>query len=237
MLPRTPWLLGPTVLALVITGCTAPSAPNNGTPTASVGAPAAQQRSTVKAAPDTRTGAQLDKPYVVDGIVVVSKDHRLSEKYVPDSTGQPNGLRPEVTAAFKELAAAAKKDGLTMTIRSGYRSFATQRDSFQQALRTNDEATARLYYAEAGASEHQTGLALDAWDGRNRGKAFTATPHAKWLAEHAHEFGFIIRYPEGKTPITGYAAESWHLRWVGKEVSQHFTPGSNLTLEEYLGLT
>lgn len=182
------------------------------------------------------TGPVTDTPFEVDGIPVVSKDHRLSATYVPPWAGQPNGLHPDATAGFKRLQAAAKADGLTLTIRSGYRSHATQAASFAKARKQYNEKTARLYFAEAGASEHQLGLALDAWDGKNRGTAFARTRHAAWLAEHAHEFGFIVRYPQDKTHITGYAWESWHLRWVGTDVSQHFTPGSGLTLEEYLGL-
>ncbi|QIK72312.1 M15 family metallopeptidase [Propioniciclava coleopterorum] len=167
---------------------------------------------------------------------MVSKTHRVSAGYVPDWAGRSNGLHPDATAGFGRLAAAAKADGLTMSIRSGYRSFATQKASFDKAMRTYPEATARRYYAEPGASEHQTGLSLDAWDGRNRGSAFARTPHAAWLAKHAFEHGFIVRYPDGKTDITGYAWESWHLRWVGVEVAAAFGPDSSLTLEEYLGL-
>ena len=182
------------------------------------------------------TGPITDTPFEVDGIPVVSKDHRLSASYVPPWAGKPNGLHPDATAGFAKLQAAARADGLRFSIRSGYRSFAAQKASFANARQQYDEKTARLYFAEAGASEHQLGLALDAWDGKNRGTSFARTPHATWLAQHAHEFGFIVRYPQDKTHITGYAWESWHLRWVGTEVSQHFAPGSNLTLEEYLGL-
>ena len=103
-------------------------------------------------------------------------------------------------------------------------------------MKTYPEETARRYYAEPGASEHQTGLSLDAWDGRNRGTAFARTPQAAWLTKHAVDHGFIVRYPDGKTDITGYAWESWHLRWVGAEVAAAFGPDSSLTLEEYLGL-
>lgn len=197
-------------------------------------APTPQQADTP--APDTRTGKELDQPYTVDGIVVVSKDHRVSAAYVPPWASRPNGLHPDASAAFTTMAAAAKKDGAPISIRSGYRSFADQKASFARAMKQYDEATARRYFAEAGASEHQTGLALDAWDGRNRGSAFARTKQATWLAEHAHQYGFIIRYPQGKTDITGYAWESWHLRWVGPEISQRFGPNSSLTIEEYLGI-
>lgn len=191
---------------------------------------------TPTAVADTRKGAESATPFAVKGVVVVSRDHRLSAAYVPAWASRPHGLHPDVLAAFDRLAAAAKRDGLAMSIRSGYRSYATQADSFKRALRQYDEATARRYFAEPGASEHQTGLALDAWDGRNRGSAFAKTRHAAWLAEHAHEFGFIIRYPDGKTDITGVAWEPWHLRYVGTDISAAFGPNSSLTLEEYLGL-
>ncbi|MDO5535549.1 MAG: M15 family metallopeptidase [Propionibacteriaceae bacterium] len=182
------------------------------------------------------TGPVTDTPFEVNGIPIVSKDHRLSASYVPPWADQPHGLHPDATAGFKKLQAAARADGLRFSIRSGYRSFATQKGSFNRAMQQYNEKTARLYFAEAGASEHQLGLALDAWDGKNRGTAFARTKHAQWLADHAHEHGFIVRYPQDKTHITGYAWESWHLRWVGPETSQHFTPGSGLTLEEYLGI-
>ena len=220
-----------------------PSASATPTPSASAEpAPTPTAKPTPSAAPTDSpkagkaTGPITDTPFEVNGIPVVSKDHRLSASYVPPWAGQPNGLHPDVTAAFKKLQSGAKADGLTLTIRSGYRSFATQKASFSNALREYPEKTARLYFAEAGASEHQTGLALDAWDGKNRGTAFARTKHAAWLAAHAHEYGFIVRYPQDKTHVTGYAWESWHLRWVGTEVSSAFGPHSSLTLEEYLGI-
>ena len=247
--PRViPGLVGLVAAAVAVTGCSAlPDVPASAPPEATaspeatpdatataqpVGRGADGPRPSVSASPTASTG----QPFQVDGIVVVSKDHRLSSSYVPPWAGRPNGLHPDVSAAFKQLQAGAKADGLTITLRSGYRSWATQKDSFTRALQQYPEKTARLYFAEPGASEHQTGLALDAWDGQNRGAAFARTPHAAWLAEHAHEYGFIIRYPQDKTHITGYAWESWHLRWVGTEVSSQFGPHSNLTLEEFLGL-
>lgn len=187
-------------------------------------------------ASDTRTGAELDQPFTVDGVVVVSPHHRVSRNYVPEWANEEKGVHPDARAAFQRMAGAARADGLTLQIRSGYRSWTEQKASFDRALANYPEETARAYYAEPGASEHQTGLALDAWDGRNRGDAFAATDEARWLAEHAHEYGFIVRYPKGKEPITGYAWESWHLRWVGEDISRRFGPNSDLTLEEFMGL-
>ena len=182
------------------------------------------------------TGPITDTPFEVDGIPVVSKDHRLSASYVPPWAGEPNGLHPDATAGFKALQAAAKADGLRLTIRSGYRSHATQKASFANARKQYNEKTARLYFAEAGASEHQLGLALDAWDGKNRGTAFARTPHARWLAEHAHEFGFIVRYPQGYTHVIGFIWEPWHVRYVGVDVATAMRNRGDATYEQYLGV-
>ena len=168
--------------------------------------------------------------------MVVSKKYPLPRSYVPAWASKPHGLHPDVYAAANKLIAAAKTDGLTLKIRSGYRDYNTQAASFARAMKQYPESTARMYFAEAGKSEHQTGLSLDVWDGVNRGTAFARLPHARWLAANAHRFGFIIRYPKGKEHITGYAWESWHLRYVGTDVSNKFGPNSSLTLEEYLGL-
>ncbi|MFV0407432.1 MAG: D-alanyl-D-alanine carboxypeptidase family protein [Propioniciclava sp.] len=244
------------VVALATTGCTAtgaatpqaadpvpePPATGSATPAATPIRPAGDPRATPTlaathlVAEDRRTGAELDAPFAVSGTVVVSKDHRISATHVPSWSTEPHGIHPEARQAFGRMAQAAAEDGRILKIRSGYRSFAAQKISFERALRTYDDAVARRYFAEPGASEHQTGLAVDAWDGVNRGAAFTATHEAQWLASRAHEFGFIIRYPQGKTAITGVAHESWHLRWVGPEIAADFGPNSTLTLEEYLGL-
>lgn len=206
--------------------------------TASAVLPAAAEPGDAASGPASArwSDGQLDGPFTVRGIVVVNRAHPLRPDYVPAWSSEPDGLRPDVRAAFDRLAGAAASEGLTLSIRSGYRSYAIQQVSFAHALRTYDEATARRYYAEPGMSEHQTGLSLDAWDGRNRGDAFAQTPEAAWLAEHAWEYGFIIRYPQGRTDVTGYGWESWHLRWVGEDVAREFGPHSTLTLEEYLGL-
>lgn len=232
----TPPVAAPSTPVISLPGTGASPTPSASRTDVGPGSPATP-RLTLPAAPqDTRSGSGLDVPFTVEGVVIVSKDHRVSARYVPDWAGRPNGLHPDATAAFKAMAKDAHADGRTLSIRSGYRDYATQKASFARAMQTYDEATARRYFAEPGASEHQTGLSLDAWDGVHRGSAFTATPEATWLAAHAWEYGFIVRYPEGKTDVTGYAYESWHLRFVGTDIAAEFGPNSSLTLEEYLGL-
>lgn len=211
--------------------------PTSGASSSSSSSPSETPAPTPSSKPtDARKGKALDAPFEVAGVVLVSKAHRITAKYVPSWATQQWGLKPAALRAFNRLSKDAAAAGRTLVIRSGYRDFATQQAQFEQALQDYDESTARKYYAEAGASEHQTGLALDAWDGVHRGSAFTALPEAKWLGTHAHEYGFIVRYPKGKTSITGYAYESWHLRWVGTTISKEFGPDSDLTLEEWLGL-
>ncbi|MEA5055788.1 MAG: M15 family metallopeptidase [Propionicimonas sp.] len=205
------------------------------TPTA---APSAAATSTADATPpkDTRSGRQLDQPYVVNGIVVVSKKHPISKRYQRKHPGK-YGLEKEVAAALAELTAAAKQDGVKVLVRSGYRSYAEQDKILKRKIvEYGSEKMARRYNAEPGKSEHQTGLAVDLWDGVTWGLGVRNTKVGKWLWKHAREYGFILRYPPGKEKITGYAYEPWHFRYIGVEDSLTFKPNSKLTLEEYLGI-
>lgn len=96
---------------------------------------------------------------------------------------------------------------------------------------------ANQFSARAGESEHQTGLAMDISSKSvnfSLTQSFAQTREGKWLEENASEFGFIIRYPEGKEHITGYQFEPWHLRYVGKNPSLEIA-SRNITLEGYLG--
>jgi zinc D-Ala-D-Ala carboxypeptidase len=174
---------------------------------------------------------------VINGIPVVNKQHPISTSFVPSWASRPNGLAPEVADALDALIADAASRGLTLRIRSGYRSSATQAQSFARAVRQYGTAKASLFYAQAGCSEHQTGLAADLTDAAgHRGDAFATTPEADYLAAHATDFGLIVRYPKGRTDITGYGWESWHVRYVGADAAAIFAAHPGLTLEEYLGL-
>jgi len=180
--------------------------------------------------------APVDTPFAVDGIVLVNRLHPITKAYVPASVDNTDGLSAELNAALKKLFADAAAHGLSLHVRSGYRSYATQADSYAQALATYDEATANLYFAKPGMSEHQTGLAADLTNAAgDRGDAFKAGPEAVYLAAHATDFGLIIRYPKGGTAITGYGWEPWHVRYVGPTVAASFAAHPGLTLEEYLG--
>lgn len=182
---------------------------------------------------DTRKGSALRRPYQVDGVPVVSKKHRITAAYRPPRPTGPYGLDAPVAAALGKMTAAAAKAGVRIRVRSGYRNWATQNAIYRRALRNYPQSIS--FYAPAGASEHQTGLAVDLWDGVTWSLPMARTSAGKWLFRHARQYGFVLRYPDGKSKITGYHYEPWHYRWIGTKHSLKF-PNNRLTLEEYLGL-
>lgn len=188
-------------------------------------------------AKDTRKGSQLNQPYQVDGVIVVSKAHPVSARYGPPDPAGPYGLNADANRALATMTAAAKKAGVKIVVRSGYRSYATQKQVYNNALRNYPSvASAKRYNAPPGASEHQTGLGMDLWDGVTWSLPMANTATGKWLHKHCHEYGFILRYPKGKEKITGYAYEPWHFRYVGTDVAARFGTGNTRSLEEVLGL-
>lgn len=175
-----------------------------------------------------------EKPLYIDGILVVNKDYGLPKDYAPESGKEDT----EAMEAFNEMKAAAKQDGIIINVRSGYRSYNTQVQLYNNYVAQDGKAEADRYSARPGFSEHQTGLVLDITTdktSRSIGPWFDETPQAKWLYENAYKYGFILRYPKGKEDITGYMYESWHYRYIGKKHSKNFKM-NDLTLEEYLGL-
>lgn len=146
-------------------------------------------------------------------------------------------MRPEAAHALEELFDAAKEDGITLYATSGFRSYSTQKAIFDRKLETMSERAANSSVAKAGYSEHQTGLAMDIEGettvGTGLTEEFGESPEGIWVAEHCHEYGFIIRYPKGKTKITGYIYEPWHLRYVGVETAKQIVE-LDVTFEEYI---
>lgn len=161
----------------------------------------------------------------INGILVANKSYGLPATYAP-------GMNQTASAAFNDLAAAASKEGLSIRFTSGYRSYKAQEELYNAYVARDGQTAADRYSARPGHSEHQTGLAIDV---NSVDKTFIDTPEAKWLEKHAHEFGFIIRYPKGKESITGYQYEPWHIRFVGVQTATKIYE-SGLCLEEYLGI-
>ncbi len=185
-------------------------------------------------------------PTAID--VLVNKRYALPPDYVPPDLVEPNVrfifdewherrlLRAEAAAALEEMFAAAEEDGIYLAGVSGYRSYEYQEMLYTSYVSTDGPELADRYSARPGHSEHQTGLAMDVSGSTGECAAeecFAGTPEAEWLAAHAHEFGFIIRYPEGKEHITGYMYEPWHVRYLGKDLARAVYE-SGLTYEEYV---
>lgn len=183
---------------------------------------------------DARKGNQLKQPYRVGGVIVVSKKHRISVSYGPAVPTGANQLDAATAKALAKMTSAAKAAGIRILVKSGYRSYSQQNASYQRALRTQPQNI--NFYAPAGASEHQTGLAVDLWDGKTWYRPMEDSATGKWLHKHSHEYGFILRFPNGKQKITGVPYEPWHFRYVGVQHSKKFDAANKLTLEEYLGL-
>lgn len=182
--------------------------------------------------------------------VVVNKQRKLPGEYVPDDLVVPDvpfsfdgwnekkQLRKPAARALEQLFQAAGEENIELVAVSGYRSYQRQKIIYNYNVEVNGREQADQFSARPGHSEHQTGLAMDVSSASvsfSLIQDFGETAEGQWLAEHAHEFGFIIRYPEGKSHITGYAYEPWHLRYVGKEMAEEIY-NKQLTLEEFFGL-
>lgn len=159
----------------------------------------------------------------INGILVVNKKYALPKDYNP-------GLLKETKQAYDKLAEAAAREGYNIPIVSGFRSYTTQETIYNNYISIYGQEETDTFSAKPGHSEHQSGLAMDV------GKIdddYGSTKEGMWLAENAHKYGFIIRYPKGKEHITGYKYEPWHIRYLGVETATNIYK-SGLTLEEYL---
>jgi len=161
-------------------------------------------------------------------LFLVNRDYMLSSDYVPDDLVKPNvqmtnsniKMRKEAALALEEMFRAAKEEkGYTLVAVSGYRSYGQQASIFERKVNNVGKKAALLLVAPPGASEHQLGLAMDVGSKKNTSltESFARTAEGKWVAENCHRFGYIIRYKEEWTDITGYSYEPWHIRYVGKE--------------------
>ncbi|WP_049508189.1 LD-carboxypeptidase LdcB/DacB [Streptococcus pseudopneumoniae] len=160
-----------------------------------------------------------------DEIVVANKHYPMSKEYNP-------GENPTAKAELLKLIAAMQQAGFPISDHySGFRSYETQVKLYQDYVNQDGKAEADRYSARPGYSEHQTGLAFDLI-GTN-GNLVTEEKAAQWLLDHAADYGFVVRYLKGKEKETGYMAEEWHLRYVGKEAKE--IAASGLSLEEYYG--
>lgn len=178
-------------------------------------------------------------------LVLINKQHPIPDDYsfslgiIKDYMRCDKRIISDVIAMLQ----AAKEDGITLQIQSPYRTDDRQEYNFNKKIKMymsqgysymDAYKTASQVVTVPGASEHQVGLALDitsdTYTQLERG--FGDTEAGKWLVEHSCEYGFILRYPEGKEYITGIIYEPWHFRYVGKEAATVIMQ-ENICLEEF----
>lgn len=179
---------------------------------------------------------------------LTNSTRKLSDNYTPSvveapvaHTGNDMKVAASLSHTLTSLFAAADKDGVKLMLSSAYRSAADQQAMYSTYLKMNGKQYVQDYVAVPGASEHQTGLAVDLAVASNSCKANASAcsldaPAIAWLRKHAAEYGFIERYPEGKQSITGIAGEHWHYRYVGVPLAKALTNAS-MTLDEFVQQT
>lgn len=191
-------------------------------------------------------------PFEVDlddwNYLLVNETHPLPEDFEPKLAGTRNGQQVDrrIKAALERMIDDAAEEGLDLLICSSYRDYEKQDslmdESIAKYLRQGMDYREAFFetkeqIALTGASEHHTGLAVDivgrGYQSLDRAQA--DTKEAEWLSEHAHEYGFILRYPEDKEEITMISFESWHYRYVGEEAAL-FMKENDLCLEEFVEL-
>ena len=148
-------------------------------------------------------------------------------------------LREEAAEAFNEMNEAASAEGYPLSASSGFRDYDLQRIIHNRYVNSYGQATADQFSARPGYSEHQTGLTMDivgggAWIGSGGG--FEYTGQYRWLREHAHEYGWVLRYPEGCDDVTGYHFEPWHWRYIGVSEATRFWESGKETLEAFYSI-
>lgn len=175
-----------------------------------------------------KKGFQVNKDYVPDDLVEVTIPN------APDN--EENMLRKEANDALQHMYDDALKENLHLALNSGYRSYAKQKEVYDDYFNRYDPITAGGLVAIPGSSEHQLGLSVDLTsqsviDGTWR--FFGDTPEYDWVVKNAYRYGFILRYPPNESSKTGTANEPWHFRYVGQDVAKEIYE-NQWTLEDYI---
>ncbi len=196
-----------------------------------------------------RIELNLDKKYYEDSVIIDNPDDitvltnkyleipenyepsdlvDMSDEYANNRYGQKK-LRKEAYEQFVKMVDEAKKDNVKFYAESAYRSFSYQQKIYKNYVNENGQEKADRYAAKPGFSEHELGLAVDLaniWTITTKGEEYA------WLSKNAHKYGYIFRYKEEWEDITGYSAESWHIRYVGEKVATDVVK-KNMSYEEY----
>lgn len=193
----------------------------------------------------TAAALSADELNAGDGwmLLLVNSSNAIPDGYAPtELTELSNGqsVDKRIYPSLQSMFDDARAQGVYPVVSSGYRTAKQQQsemdDKIQEYIddgKSEDEARtlAATYVAQVGYSEHEAGLAIDIVAKANKSDDDTVWA---WMKEHCAEYGFILRYPEGKEGVTGMSYEPWHFRYVGVDVAQKIM-GAGITLEEYLG--
>jgi zinc D-Ala-D-Ala carboxypeptidase len=218
--------------------------------------PATHSTTPPKATPHQKTAFDAKKYSLDDPAspwVVVNKLRPVTPKnYAPADLVVPNiALRGNITAtekyvrketatALEKMVTDATNKGIHLNLQSGYRSYDFQVALYNRYVQQQGQAAADTQSARPGYSEHQTGLAADLGGTSNPScnveACYGTTAEGKWLAANAYTYGFLIRYQQDKTPITGYTYEPWHVRYIGTELATEMHDKNIQTLEEFFSL-
>lgn len=174
-------------------------------------------------------------------LILVNAEHPIPKDYEVELTQLANGifLDSRIYPDLQKMFDDARSEGVHPIVGEGYRTYQAQQQIMKEKIdsfvlegysKSDAKKLAREWVAEPGTSEHELGIALDinADEGSDAWEVYT------WLADNAHQYGFILRYPQGKEEITGIDYEPWHYRYVGYEAAQEMYD-QHITLEEYLG--
>lgn len=197
-----------------------------------------------------RVNSNLDYTFYTDSIkadlskemlTLVNKYYYLDKSYVPDDLDNVSGIYARDIAKLKKIAKEnfikmaddARKEGLTLKITTGYRSYDFQSTLYNNYVKKDGVKDADTYSARPGYSEHQLGYSADITNKELVSfREFENTKEYEWLLKNAYKYGFILRYPKDKEYITGYMFESWHFRYVGLDVAKYIYE-NDITYEEY----
>lgn len=147
-------------------------------------------------------------------------------------------LVPQAAAALQRMIAAAGEQELELRTGTGYRTYGYQEFIYADYVDEFGQDSADQFSARPGFSEHQTGWAVDLYSSEQcrLQECFAREPAGVWVTDHAHEYGFVIRYPRGEEEVTGYQFEPWHLRYVGPELATFMREQGISTLEHAFNL-
>lgn len=174
-------------------------------------------------------------------LILVNREHCIPDDYAVELVELSNGqcVDRRIYPALQEMFDTARKEGVYPVVASGYRTAEKQQSLMDEKIAAylvegyslqEAKEKAEIWVAAVGTSEHQLGIGIDI---NADGVHSTGTQVYEWLAKNSYRFGFIKRYPEDKTEITGIINEPWHYRYVGKKAAAEIYR-SGVCLEEYL---